>query len=340
MTAIRVVVVDDSATMRALIAATLRRDPDLQVVAEAADPFEARAAIKAHDPHVVTLDVEMPGMNGLDFLERIMRLRPMPVVMVSSLTQAGAEATVQALAIGAVDCVAKPDSSGRGFADLPARVRAAAGARVGQRWAPPAPVPGPFGSERRLIAIGASTGGVEALHVVLGALPADAPPVIVTQHMPANFLSAFAARLNRHCAMTVLSAEDGLPIRPGQVYVAGGGYHLEVTGSRDWRCRTVEGPPVNGHRPSVDVMLQSAARAAGARGIGVILTGMGKDGAAGLLAMRRAGARTLAQDEATSVVHGMPRVAWEIGAAERLRPLNAIARDILDLCRARLPETA
>lgn len=240
MNPVRVVVVDDSATMRALIVATLRRDPGIRVVTEAADPFEARAAIKAHDPQVITLDVEMPGMNGLDFLERIMRLRPTPVVMASTITHAGAEAAVQAPVIGAVDCVGKPDGTGRGFEDLAARVRAAAVARVGVSGADAAaPTPSPFVGDRRLIAIGTSTGGVKALHVVLGGLPTDGPPMVVTQHMPANFLRAFAQRLGRHCALTVMTAEDGMPIRPGHAYVAPGEHHLEVAGAREWRCRLV-----------------------------------------------------------------------------------------------------
>ena len=339
MRPVRIVVVDDSATMRALIRATLERDPGLRVVAEAADPFEAREAIRTHDPDVVTLDVEMPRMNGLDFLERLMRLRPTPVIMVSTLTHAGADATVQALALGAVDCVAKPGHGGGGFEDLPARVRVAAGARP----RPPAAAPTPVLSSRRLdphlIAIGASTGGVEALHVVLGSLPADTPPVVVTQHMPPNFLRAFAERLDRHCAATVRPAEDGAPLRPGTIHVAAGGRHLEVSDAGGWRCRLVDEPPANGHRPSVDVMFRSVARAAGRRAVGVLLTGMGRDGADGMLAMRRAGARTLAQDAATSVVHGMPRVAWEIGAAERQVGLGAMAAAILDAWQAPVSPT-
>lgn len=336
---IRVLVVDDSAAMRGLIAATLRRDPGIAVIGEAADPFEARAAIKALNPDVLTLDVEMPGMTGLDFLEKIMRLRPMPVIMVSSLTARGTEATLQALELGAVDCVAKPGAgTSAGFDALPEKVREAARARIRPlpqgASAPRAPA-ADYRPDGRLLAIGASTGGVEALITVLANLPPNCPPTVITQHMPENFTRSFAARLDRICAATVAEASEGAPLAPGRVYLApGGAAHLEVAGTRPWHCRLREAPPVNGHRPSVDVLFASAAAAAGARALGVILTGMGRDGAQGLLAMRRAGAATLGQDEASAVVYGMPRAAHEIGAVQTQLPLERIGTEIVRLTNA------
>jgi two-component system chemotaxis response regulator CheB len=333
MSRTRVLIVDDSATMRSLIAAVLRRDPELEVVGQAADPIEARQAIKTLDPDVITLDVEMPNMNGLDFLEKIMRLRPMPVVMVSTLTAKGADATLEAMEIGAVDCVAKPSTGGmHAFDDLAMKVKAAARARVRPLGdAPPRPAPGrdytPGGS---LLALGSSTGGVEALINILSHFPANCPPTVVTQHMPATFTKSFAERLNRLCAPEVREATDGAPLTVGHVYIAPGGeQHLEVGGGDQLRCRVRPGEPVNGHRPSVDVLFHSVARMAGARSVGAILTGMGRDGAQGLLAMRQAGARTLGQDESSSIVYGMPKVAFEIGAVERQFPLDRMASEIL-----------
>ncbi|MCR5877633.1 chemotaxis response regulator protein-glutamate methylesterase [Phenylobacterium sp. J367] len=328
---IRVLVVDDSATMRSLISATLKRDPEIEVVGQAGDPYEAREAIKQLNPDVITLDVEMPNMNGLEFLEKIMRLRPMPVVMVSTLTVRGAEATLEALALGAIDCVAKPVTGGAdSFDDLPAKVKAAARARVR-----PAGGPAPKAPERldhapdgRVIAIGSSTGGVEALITILSRFPANCPPTVITQHMPGTFTRSFAERLDRLCAPTCAEAQDGAPLEPGHVYLApGGDCHLEVTDSH--RCRIRAGERVNGHRPSVDVLFGSMAKVYGRKGVGVILTGMGRDGAQGLLAMRQAGARTLGQDESTSVVYGMPKAAFEIGAVERQAPLDKLAAEML-----------
>lgn len=331
---IRVLIVDDSATMREIIAATLTREPGIEVVGRAADPFEARAAIKALSPDVVTLDIEMPNMNGLAFLEKIMRLRPMPVLMVSSLTTRGADATMQALELGAVDCVAKPSPDNlSGFKDLAEKVRAAAQSKVRPRL--PVPVrdtsPRGFKSDGRLLAIGSSTGGVEALLAILSTFPATCPPTLITQHLPAQFTKSFAARLDRFCAPTVTEARDGEPIQPGHVYLAPGGYHLEIAGKSGLRCRLTQEEPMNGHRPSVDALFHSVARVAGANAIGAILTGMGRDGSAGLLAMRRAGASTLGQDEATSIVYGMPKAAFEIGAVERQVGLNRIGDCILQL---------
>jgi len=337
MSPIRVLVVDDSATMRGLITAALRRDRDIEVVGTATDPLEARAAIKALNPDVITLDIEMPNMNGLEFLEKLMRLRPMPVVMMSTLTQAGAEATLQALEIGAFDCVGKPTNVANGaeaYAELTQKVKLAAKSASRSR-------PSGASSPRRtgyrangsLVAIGSSTGGVEALLSIISRFPEGCPPTVVTQHMPATFTKSFAARLDRACGATVEEAYDGAPLEPGRIYVApGGGCHLEVVRSAGLRCRLREGEPVSGHRPSVDVLFKSVAEATGAASLGVILTGMGRDGAQGLLALRQAGAHTLGQDENTCVVYGMPRVAFEIGAVERQLPLSALGEAILDQC--------
>ena len=333
---VRVLVVDDSLTMRGLISAALRQDPEIEVVGTAADPIEARAAIKALNPDVLTLDVEMPNMNGLEFLEKIMRLRPMPVVMVSTLTAAGADVTLAALEIGAVDAVEKPAvASAEAFQELIGKVKAAARSRVRPRSETPASAAAPnacHADPRHILAIGASTGGVEALLTILSGFPADCPATVVTQHMPASFTASFAARLDRVCAPAVAEASEGAPLEPGRVYLAPGGVaHLEVSSGSTPRCRLVASEPVNGHRPSVDVMFDSVARLDRPM-TGVILTGMGKDGARGLLAMRQAGGRTLGQDETTSVVYGMPRAAFELGAVERQLPLHRLSTAILELC--------
>ncbi len=333
---IKVLVVDDSLTMRGLISAALRRDPEIEVVGTAADPIEARAAIKALNPDVLTLDVEMPNMNGLEFLEKIMRLRPMPVVMVSTLTAAGADVTLAALEIGAVDAVEKPAvATSDAFQELIGKVKAAARSRVRPRGEAPATAAAPDAyraDPRHILAIGASTGGVEALLTILSGFPADCPATVITQHMPASFTASFAARLDRVCAPAVAEAVDGAPLAPGRIYLAPGGLaHLEVTPGANPHCRLTASEPVNGHRPSVDVLFDSVARL-GRPATGVILTGMGKDGARGLLAMRQAGAHTLGQDEATSVVYGMPRAAFELGAVERQAPLHRLSSAILDLC--------
>ncbi len=337
---VTVLVVDDSPTMRGLITAALRRDPEIEVVGSAADPLEAREAIKRLNPDVITLDVEMPNMNGLEFLEKIMRLRPMPVVMVSTLTQAGADVTVAALEIGAVDAVGKPvdgASAAVAFAELAQKVKTAAQSRVRARGDAPQSPP-PASADYRpdpahILAIGASTGGVEALITILTGFPENCPATVVTQHMPATFTRSFAARLDKMCAPHIAEAEDGAPLRPGHVYIAPGGEaHLEVAGASP-RCRLTRSEAVNGHRPSVDVLFDSVARLRRPM-TGVILTGMGKDGARGLLAMREAGARTLGQDEASCIVYGMPRAAFELGAVERQLPLHRLRPAILDLCAA------
>jgi two-component system chemotaxis response regulator CheB len=343
MNPITVLVVDDSATMRSLIINVLNKDPGIKVIGQAGDPLEAREAIKALNPDVITLDIEMPNMDGLAFLERIMRLRPMPVVMVSTLTQRGAEATLSALELGAFDCVAKPIPGGpdvsADFFDLGEKVKAAGRAQVRalSRPAPtpPAAAPATYRPGRRVVAIGSSTGGVEALGAIISRFPANCPPTVITQHMPATFTKSFAERLNRASAATVREATDGAPIEVGTVYIApGGDRHLEISAGPRPRCRLREAAPVNGHRPSVDVLFDSAAKALGADAVGVILTGMGRDGAQGLLTIRQTGAHTLGQDEHTSVVYGMPRVAFEMGAVERQVSLDRMAAAILTLCNA------
>ena len=341
---IRVLIVDDSPTMRRLIATVLRHDPEIEVVGEAGDPLEAREAIKALNPDVLTLDVEMPNMNGLDFLEKIMRLRPMPVVMVSTLTVRGAEATLEALALGAIDCVAKPSTGGfESFQDLPTKVKTAARAKVrplrsGSDAGPQAALD--HAPDGRVIAIGSSTGGVEALIAVLGRFPANCPATVITQHMPANFTKSFADRLDRLSAPHVEEARDGAPLEPGCIYIAPGGTcHLEVTGISKLRCRVQPGDVVGGHRPCVDVLFRSVAKAVGRRAVGAILTGMGRDGADGLLAMRQAGARTVGQDEASCVVYGMPKAAFEVGAVERQVPLERMAAELLKSSTPSMVET-
>lgn len=342
----RVLVVDDSATMRGLIAAVLNSDPDVSVVGQVGSAMEARAAIKELNPDVVTLDVEMPNMNGLEFLEKIMTLRPMPVIMVSSLTHHGAGATLAALEIGAFDCVGKPrPGEARPFGDLAEKVKAAArshrprivrssGSHVAP--APVAPTASDYRVGHKIVAIGSSTGGVEALIAVLQKFPANCPPTVITQHMPPTFTKSFADRLNRLCAPVVEEATDGARLEIGKVYIApGGDRHLQVVNPSAPSCRLLERDPVNGHRPSVDVLFDSVAELAGRRAVGVILTGMGRDGASGLLKMRNAGAKTIGQNEKTCVVYGMPRVAHELGAVEQQLPLGSIGEEILKLTAAR-----
>ncbi len=343
--AVRVLVVDDSATMRSLISSTLDADPDIDVVGNAGDASQARAAIKQLNPDVITLDVEMPNMNGLEFLEKIMRLRPMPVIMVSTLTSKGADVSLAALELGAFDCVGKPvlgdDSPFMGLAE---KIKQAGKSRPGimaSRTVQSAA--GDCGSEQRhyrpdakVVAIGASTGGVEALISVLSSFPQNCPPTIITQHMPEAFTSSFAARLNRLCKPAVSEATDGAPLRVGQVYLApGGNRHLEIAGTTTKRCRLREADPVNGHRPSVDVLFRSMAAQCGRRAVGTILTGMGRDGAAGLLEMRQAGAVTIGQNENSCVVYGMPRAAFEIGAVANQVPLRRIGEEILNQTTSR-----
>ncbi len=355
MARVRVLIIDDSAYARQIMTEILRADAGIEVVGCASDAHVAREMIRQLNPDVLTLDVEMPRMDGLTFLRNLMRLRPMPVVMVSSLTERGAEVTLEALALGAVDFLPKPHIdlgvTMRDYAvELVAKVKAAA--RVsrtmmavgGVRPARTAPVAGPPQPVRALtqvnttdvvVAIGASTGGTEAIRELLSGLPADAPGMVITQHIPRAFSSAFARRLDESSALRVEEAADGQQILPGHVFVAPGDSHLRVQryGAR-YVCRLDKGEPVNRHRPSVDVLFESTAQAAGARSIGVLLTGMGRDGAQGLLQMRTTGGQTIAQDEASSVVWGMPGEAVALGAAQLVLPLSAIAAKLIALAAA------
>ena len=355
--AIKLLIVDDSALVRKLLTEMVGRDREIEVVGTATDPYAAREKIKQLNPDVITLDVEMPRMDGITFLENLMRLRPMPVVMVSSLTQHGADITLRALEIGAIDFVPKPKVDVAGslasYADeLIAKIKMAASARVNPRANSPRPAAPRVIDERlsadavlpastgrrvlrttdRIVAIGASTGGTEAIREVLDALPPDAPAIVISQHIPAAFSKPFAERVNRSSAMSVCEAQDGQYILPGHVYIAPGDRHLlvERDGAR-YRCRLSDGPHVNRHRPSVDVMFRSVAQNVGPNATGVLLTGMGDDGARGLKEMLEAGAGTVAQDEASSVVWGMPGAAVKMGAAQHVMPLHRIPGLILSL---------
>ena len=355
---IKVLIVDDSALVRSLLTDILRSDPGIEVVGVASDAHIAREKIKALNPDVLTLDVEMPKMDGLTFLKNLMRLRPMPVVMVSSLTERGADVTLDALSLGAVDYLSKPKidlaATLKDYGDeLIDKIRAASKASVRaldpRRAAAVAPraahtadavLPKASTSRQlrttdRIIAIGASTGGTEAIKEVLMRLPPDSPGVVITQHIPKAFSGPFAKRMNDCCQVTVYEAEDGQQILPGHAYIAPGDKHLMLVrdGAR-YVCRLDDGVPVNRHKPSVDVLFRSVAQNAGRNAIGAILTGMGKDGAKGLKEMLEAGSRTIAQDEATSVVWGMPGEAVAIGAAQHIVPLDSVAGKILSLADA------
>ncbi|MEF1172131.1 chemotaxis response regulator protein-glutamate methylesterase [Vibrio sinaloensis] len=340
MKKIKVLVVDDSPVFRALLAELINADPDLEVIAMAADPYEAREMIKRHNPDVLTLDIEMPKMNGVQFLKNLMRLRPMPVVMISTLTQHGAQATLAALEYGAVDYFPKPsvDSTAEMVnykREINEKIKVAAGANVAQEThlehgAQVAKVSAPSRTSIELIAIGASTGGTEAVKQVLSSLPAGLPPVIITQHISAMFSGSFAQRLDESCALNVKElAANRAPLVNGCAYVAPGDKHLVVVrrGTHLY-CQLDDRAAVNRHKPSVDVMFDTVAETVGKQSIGVILTGMGQDGARGMLGMRNAGARTIAQDQATSVVWGMPRVAVELEAAESVVPLGKVSEQI------------
>jgi two-component system chemotaxis response regulator CheB len=336
---VRALVVDDSATMRAMVAHSLSQDSGIEVVGTADGPLSAREMIKTLNPDVITLDVEMPGMNGLEFLEKIMRLRPMPVVMLSTLTGRGADATVRALELGAFDCYEKPKRAiGEGLGhDLARLVKAAAKSRVRPRFTPAAaPLQGDYVPRAdAMIAIGSSTGGVETLIELLSGFPANCPPTVIVQHMPESYVPTFAARLDRLSAPSVTVARSGAPLEIGKIYVApGGSHHCEITGGTLRRCRLVADEKMSGHRPSVDRLFLSVARWAGASAVGAILTGMGSDGAEGLKCMKERGAMTIGQDEDSCVVYGMPAVAKQIGAVTVQLPLARIASRLLQECRA------
>jgi two-component system, chemotaxis family, protein-glutamate methylesterase/glutaminase len=342
---IKVLIIDDSALVRALLTKILGADPALQVVGTAPDAFIAREKIKILNPDVLTLDVEMPRMDGLQFLRNLMRLRPMPVVMCSSLTERGADITLAALELGAIDFVTKPKvdvaHALEAYADeLIGKVKVAAVARVrplvqrppaNQAGAPQKPRPElQFRTTDQIVAIGASTGGTEAIREVLARLPPDAPGMVITQHIPRAFSAPFAARLNACSQLSVQEAQDGALILPGQAYIAPGDLHLTVErdGAR-YRCRLRDEAPVNRHRPSVDVLFRSVAEQVGQNAVGVILTGMGADGARGLKEMRDKGALTIAQDEKSSVVWGMPGAAVTLDAVDRILPIEQIAAGLV-----------
>lgn len=338
---IRVLIIDDSATMRAVLAARLSGNPDIQVVGLANNAAEGRSLIKELEPDVVTLDIEMPGMNGLDFLDKIMTLRPMPVIIVSGLTGEGSDATARALALGAVDCYCKSDFSGAAMQDdgrLARMVRQASQVTV-RRRAPEVhhmadPVraisAGQGRTDTKLIAIGSSTGGVEALQVLLRNFPEDCPPTLIVQHVDARFAPAIARTLNQASPATVQLAQPDMPLKRGNIYLApGDDRHLMVAGVNNLHAKLRPGELISGHRPSVDALFASVAQRVGADAIGILLTGMGADGAKGLLAMSQAGALTIAQDEASCTVFGMPRVAISLGAARVVAPLGRIAQHAL-----------
>ncbi len=353
MSKLKVLVIDDSALIRQLLTEILNSDPGIEVIGTAADPYIARDKIKELSPDVLTLDVEMPRMDGISFLRNLMRLRPMPVVMISTLTQQGADTTLEALSLGAIDFVSKPkidvtEKLAEYSEEIIEKVKVAGKAKVRQlveraakktvaveqklsaddvmgkvAWT------GKLKTTEKLIAIGASTGGTEAIREVLEQFPADSPAVVITQHIPPTFSESFANRLNNTCALTVVHAVDGQPIIPGHAYVAPGGQHLMVTrsGAR-YYCKLSDAPPVNRHKPSVDVMFRSVLQSAGPNALAIILTGMGDDGAKSMKELRDIGVHTVVQDEKTSVVWGMPGEAVKIGAAEHVEPLGNIAKTI------------
>jgi len=342
---VRVLVVDDSALMRQLISKALVETDEIEVVGTAVDPLDAREKIKKLNPDVLTLDVEMPNMDGISFLEKIMRLRPMPVVMISTLTAAGAEATLRALELGAVDFHQKPtraDMFSAEAAEIRAKVLTAARVRSAvtrdtakkenDRIKPGAG----YVPSSRLVTIGSSTGGVEALHVLLSRFPENCPPTFITQHMPEHFTGAFAKRLDQKIGPKVIEATDNAFVDAGTVAIApGGGQHLKVVrGGARWQCRLVASPPISGHRPSVDCLFESVADVAGRQAIAVILTGMGSDGAKGMKMIRDRGGRTIGQSKDSCVVYGMPKVAYELGGVEEELPLERIADAIFRICQS------
>ncbi len=348
----RVVVVDDSALVRSLLAEIINRQPDMECVGAAADPLIAREMIRSTNPDVITLDVEMPRMDGIDFLGKLMRLRPTPVVMVSTLTERGADVTLRALELGAVDFVAKPkigvsDGLRKLAEEITDKVRIAAKARLRRPAAAAVTAPGTEApvrtapvalgrlSTEKLIFIGASTGGTEATKEVLVQLPPDCPAVVITQHMPPGFTKSYAARLDGLCRIRVAEARDGERILPGHAYIAPGGQHLSVERSgANYIARVQAGEPVNRHMPSVEVLFQSAARVVGPNALGIMLTGMGADGARAMREMRDAGSYNLVQDEASCVVFGMPREAIAHGAAHEVLPLTQIAGRLIERLRS------
>jgi len=339
---VKVLIVDDSALMRQLLTQILGSDPQIRVVGVAADPYVARDKIKALDPDVLTLDIEMPRMDGLTFLEKLMRGHPMPVVMISSLTAKGADTTLRALSLGAVDYVSKPkldvsDGTVEQADEIIEKVKGAARVRIRKAAAEsgaPAPVtarPYQFSATHKVVAIGASTGGTEALKEVLTALPADFPGIVMVQHMPETFTGAFANRLDTMCRIHVQEARDGDRILPGHALLAPGGHQMAIVRrGAEYLVRVYRGERVNRHIPSVDVLFSSCAQQLGRNALGVLLTGMGNDGAQGMLRMKQAECYTIAQDEATSVVFGMPKEAIRLGGVDEVLPLNRVATALLE----------
>ena len=337
---IKVLIVDDSAIVRKLLAEAIVSDPGLEVVGTAPDPFVARDKILSLRPDVLTLDIEMPRMDGLTFLKKLMRFHPMPVVVISSLAQAASKTAIEALQCGAVEVLGKPGgpySVGELKEDLPLKIRAAAKARIAHRaeeraaveQPPPPAAPHSF-PPSAIVAIGASTGGTEAIREVLGWLPEKTPGIVVVQHIPAVFSTAFANRLNDVCRIRVKEAAHNDPVLPGQALIAPGNFHMTLRKRAGGYYVSIEdGPRVCYQRPSVDVLFDSVAKAAGADAVGAILTGMGSDGAEGMLKMKQAGARTIAQDEASCVVFGMPREAIRLGAVDRVVSLHRIAGELM-----------
>ena len=336
----KVLIIDDSSLMRQLLTQILSSDPELEVIGTAGDPFVAREKIKSLHPDVLTLDIEMPRMDGLTFLEKLMRGHPMPVVMISSLTDRGAETTLRALSLGAVDYIAKPKldvSNGtiEQASDIIAKVKAAAKVKVrglDVNKAGPAELPAGYHitATHKVVAIGASTGGTEALKDLLSALPADFPGLVMVQHMPEAFTKPFSERLNSLCRIHVQEAKDGDRILPGHALLAPGGHQMQVVRhGMEYAVNVYRGERVNRHLPSVDVLFSSCARQLGKNAIGVLLTGMGADGAKGMLEMKVADAHTIAQDEATCVVFGMPREAIQLGAVDQVLPLGRIPNALL-----------
>jgi two-component system chemotaxis response regulator CheB len=332
----KVLIVDDSALMRQLLTKILSSDPELEVIGTASDPFVAREKIIALNPDVLTLDIEMPRMDGLTFLEKLMRGHPMPVIMISSLTDRGADTTLRALGLGAIDYVSKPKvdvSNGtiERAEEIVAKVKAAARAKVrrpGVSPLPPAAMAGrtyQFSATHKIVAIGASTGGTEALKELLSPLPADFPGIVIVQHMPETFTRQFAERLDSLCKIRVKEAQDGDHILPGHALLAPGGHHMAVVcKGAEYTVRVYRGERVNRHLPSVDVLFSSCARNMGKNALGVLLTGMGADGARGMLEMKQAASFTIAQDESTCVVFGMPREAILLNAVDQVLPLDQI----------------
>ena len=341
----KVIVIDDSKFIRTVFSGLLNQYDDIEVVATAEDPFDAREKIKLHNPDVITLDIEMPKMDGISFLEKVMKLRPMPVIMASTLTEKGADITLRALEMGAVDYITKPsdlsanvnlDQIGRLLAE---KIRIAANANISSHVNRSSTIKRIVEHDHKfdplkLIAIGSSTGGVEAIRTVLSEIPANCPPILITQHMPEGFTESFAKRLDASMQMSVCEGKDGLQIKPGNVYIAPGDKHMQVVGdmSRGAYLKVFDGESVSGHRPSVDVLFESVADNIGSNAIGIILTGMGRDGAKGILKMKKAGSFNIGQNKDSCVVYGMPRAAQEEGAIDLEIDLNKISEATLKKC--------